>query len=76
MTQHIASGHSFTASEPRHVALQGIDHGYVEKPAGRKEFALWKWFPKAILQHGGSVTRDDERAYRDLQAVRDRNEWA
>jgi len=56
--------------------LQGIDHGYVEKPARAKEFALWKWFPRAILQRGGSVTRDDERAYRDLQAAHDRNEWA
>ena len=76
MTQHIASAASFTGSAPRRVALQGINHGYLEKPARAREFALWKWFPKAILQHGGSVTRDDERAYRDLQAARDRNEWA
>ena len=29
-----------------------------------------------ILAPTISVTRDDERAYRDLQAARDRNEWA
>lgn len=76
MTQHAASAPSFTTSTSRRAVLQGIDHGYVEKPARAKEFALWKWFPRAILQRGGSVTRDDERAYRDLQAAHDRNEWA
>ncbi|WP_460522850.1 hypothetical protein [Humibacter antri] len=73
MTQHTASVPSFGTSSRRPV-LQGIDHGYVERPAHGAGFALWKWFPWAILQRGGSVTRDDERAYRDLQAVSDHSD--
>ncbi|WP_295014048.1 hypothetical protein [uncultured Microbacterium sp.] len=38
-------------------------------------FALWRWFPREILQRGGRVDRDIERGYRDLQAARDRSEW-
>jgi hypothetical protein len=30
--------------------------------------------PRDILRRGGTATRDDERAYRDIQAVRDRGE--
>jgi len=52
-----------------------MDHGYVEKPARASKFDLWKWFPREILNRGGRVTRDDERAYSDLQAARDRSEW-
>ncbi|GAB3385868.1 hypothetical protein GCM10027568_03480 [Humibacter soli] len=69
MTQHSAS----TSGLP---VLQGIEHGWVQKPERRRRpFALWKWFPREILHRGGSVTRDHERAYRDLQAVRDHTEW-
>lgn len=75
MTEHTVSGTSFGAPAHRPVALQGMDHGYVEKPARASKFDLWKWFPREILNRGGRVTRDDERAYSDLQAARDRSEW-
>jgi hypothetical protein len=68
MTQH-------TASTPRLPALQGIEHGWVEIPERPRRFALWKWLPREILHRGGTVTRDDERAYSDLQAASDRSEW-
>jgi hypothetical protein len=79
MTQNMASGHSFPTSAASRVSLQGIEHGYVERPAARKptrrkSLALWKWVPRDILRRGGTATRDDERAYRDIQAVRDRSE--
>jgi hypothetical protein len=75
MTQNMASGHSFTARSKRSVALQGIEHGYVAKPSRKKRFVLWKWIPRAVLGRGAIATRDDERAYRDIQAVRDHDEW-
>ena len=82
MTQHTASGAPFAPSSQQvaqQVVLQGIDHGYVARPArhagpGRRRFALWTWSPREIVRRGGTVTRDDERAYRDLQAAHDRAE--
>ena len=74
MTQNMASGHSFTSQAGRTVAFQGIEHGYVAKPSRRKPFVLWKWIPRAVLGRGATATRDDERAYRAIQAVRDHDE--
>lgn len=82
MTQHTAPW-PVGASSPSSVrALQGIDHGYVGRPARVRDgaasparrLALWKWSPREILHRGGTITRDDERAYRDLQAAFDRAE--
>ncbi|QAY60882.1 hypothetical protein ET475_13395 [Microbacterium protaetiae] len=36
---------------------------------------VWRWSPREILHRGGTVTRDQERAYRDLQAAQDRSDW-
>jgi hypothetical protein len=47
-----------------------------EPRAPRRRFVLADWSPRAILARGGSVGRDDERAYRDLQAAHDiRGRW-
>lgn len=73
-----------TASTPRFTSLQevehaAVDHGATERPAAaparRSGFAVWRWLPREVLRRGGTVTRDDERAYRDLQAAADRADW-
>lgn len=40
----------------------------------RRRFTLSDWLPAAIQARGGRVTRDDERAFRDLQGVLDARE--
>lgn len=66
----IATSHS-PAQEPIRVPFPAPFRALFRAP--RRE--LWSRFPREIQHRGGSVTRDDERAYRDLQAARDRSEW-
>lgn len=75
MTQHTASLVSRTGAVRGSIAMQGMDHGYVRKHRRALEFTLWAWLPRAILGRGGAPNRDDERAYRDIQAACDRSDW-
>jgi hypothetical protein len=62
-----------------------MDHGWVaraehtgatavERIPRRRRFTLSDWLPAAVQARGGGVTRDSERAYSDLQAIRDARE--
>ncbi len=75
MTEQTASGPGYGARARAVGAQQGIEHGFVARPRRAFRFPLWRWSLREILHRGGSVTRDDERAYLDLQAARDRSEW-
>jgi hypothetical protein len=46
----------------------------VERIPRRRRFTLSDWLPAAVQARGGRVTRDSERAYSDLQAIRDARE--
>ncbi|GAA1447401.1 hypothetical protein GCM10009617_31160 [Leifsonia poae] len=58
-----------------------MEHGWIARvtrseqaePRHRR-FTLSDWLPAAIQARGGRVTRDDERAFRDLQGVLDARE--
>lgn len=75
MTETAVSEPSFRTHPIRTATPVARSRARAEKPARAPKFPLWAWFPREILHRGGSVTRDDERAYRDLQAARDRSEW-
>ncbi|MHA7987071.1 hypothetical protein ACX9R5_14830 [Rathayibacter sp. CAU 1779] len=79
MTEQTASIPTFGGHSSRtHRSLQGIDHGYVERPtrpARQETFSLWKWFSAELEHNGRNASRDSDRGYRDLQAARDRAEW-
>jgi hypothetical protein len=49
------------------------DHAAPSIPR-RRRFTLSEWLPSAIAARGGTVTRDSERAFGDLQAARDARE--
>ena len=75
MTETVASPASFRSPSRAHAVRERAHRDLTAAPARAPRFTLWAWFPREILHRGGSVTRDDERAYRDLQAARDRSEW-
>ncbi|NNC13269.1 hypothetical protein HII28_15455 [Planctomonas sp. JC2975] len=76
MTEHTASIPTFGGPSSRtRRPLQGIEHGYIQRPARHETFSLWKWFSAELEHNGRRASRDSDRAYRDLQAVRDRSEW-
>jgi len=68
MTENILPTASRTVS-----ALPGMDHGWVRKSP--RAFALWRWSPRELDRRGRRVGREDERAYRDLQAAADAASW-
>lgn len=54
--------------------ILGSDHSYVravrrERHEGRAWFRLSLFSRAAVVARGGEFSRDDERAYRDLQAA-------
>ena len=52
-------------------SMPGSEHSWVRMPRrAPRAFALWKWSPMGLLQRGRRTSRDDERVYHDLQAVR------
>lgn len=68
MTDHIlpaavgsAASHAARAREP--------------KPRVPRVVAVWRWFPRELEHRGRSVGREQERAYRDLQAAADVSRW-
>ncbi len=46
-----------------------------ERERKRRTFALWQWFPRELEHRGRTVGREQERAYRDLQAAADVSRW-
>jgi hypothetical protein len=67
------------------IWAQGMDHGWVRRAERtgvtgvtriprRRRFTLSDWLPAAVQARGGRVTRDSERGYSDLQAIRDARE--
>ncbi len=75
MTETAVSSAPFHSHPHTRTIRKIADRDRAATPARAQAFPLWAWFPREILHRGGSVTRDDERAYRDLQAARDRSEW-
>ena len=61
--------------------IQGIEHGWTgqirraeDREPRERRFLLSEWLPSAIQARGGRVDRETDRAYADLQAVRDARE--
>ncbi|MGN8025570.1 hypothetical protein [Microbacterium sp. 22242] len=75
MTEITASESSFRVRVSSSAAAPHVGRTGEPGPARVRRFLLWAWFPREILHRGGTVTRDVERAYRDLQAAQDRSEW-
>lgn len=74
------SAHTVTTglgSVPLPGSVPGSEHVWVRMPhRSSSAFALWRWSPRGLAQRGRTASRDDERAYHDLQAVRDRAQEA
>jgi hypothetical protein len=41
----------------------------------RKPLLSWRWSPRGLEHRGRRVSREDERAYRDLQAAAAAADW-
>ena len=58
-----------------------MEHGWIARTSPsveaeqriprRRRFVLSDWLPAAIQARGGRVSREDDRAFRDLQVARD-----
>lgn len=67
------------------IWVQGMEHGWIarahrvdiaaeKRHPRRRRFILSDWLSSAVQARGGRVTRESERAYSDLRAVRDARE--
>jgi len=58
----------FPALFSRHVDLGTPEHT-------RKPLLSWRWSPRGLEHRGRRVGREEERAYRDLQAAAAAVDW-
>ena len=72
MSETTASQPSFRLSHAAEAARRSAS----DRPHARRvRLMLPAWLPRPVLLRGAVATRDDVRALRDLQAVRDRSDW-
>lgn len=74
MSETAAATARFRAGVTRPVQA-GTSREEPAEPERTRKVTLWWWSPRGIEDRGRTATREHERAYRDLQAARDRSDW-